>query len=521
MKIGLYLGGISPTDGGGYTLLTDQVSALSRLQRASEHEIILLHQTVGSSFVAQFSEFPSINLDAERLGVRTQSELDDLLREQQRVFEADQQRILEEERQRVLEADQQRILEEERARVEARVRQQNDEFDRRCQQIARFSDLASRVYAALYGPYSRLAPLNPPVVRNLIPQPCTLTPTLSEPPSILEEPITGGSGPSKTSEPSKPHESTEPTEPSWPTSIYIREGIQFIIYLAPWFGAIEMDIPFALVVWDLQHRISPWFPEVSAGQEWNRREKNYAELLRRAALIYTGTEQGKAEVVAYYQVPPERIRVLPFLTPHFVLDSVSKPRDADRLSKFGLPADYLFYPAQFWAHKNHVLLLEACKIVRNETGWDIGVVFTGAEKGNQKYVREYAGRLGLENQVKFLGFVEKADILELYRGAVCLAFPTFFGPDNLPPLEAFALGCPVIASDIPGAQEQLGDAAVLVSPTNERAWAEAILGLRNEEMRTQIIDAGLAVAAKDGWDDYGRRLLDSVNEFAAIRRSWS
>lgn len=479
MKIGLFLGNMSPTEGGGYTLLMEQLSAFSRLHRSYGHDIVLLHHAAGSSLAAQFSEFPSINLDAEELGVRTQQELEQILGKR-RALEAEQ-RALEEER-RAREAAQ-------RERAEALARQQQDEFERRRRKIARVSDLASRVYSALYSPYS-------------------LGNSMSQ-------------ASASTSQSTVPTQVSEPSEPSWPASIYRREGIQFIIYLAPWFGEIEMDIPFALIVWDLQHRISPWFPEVSAGPEWNRREKNYVELLRRATVIYTGTRQGRDEVVTYYQIPPERIKVLPFLTPGFVLDAAWAPRNDDRLSKFGLPAHYLFYPAQFWAHKNHVLVLEACKIVRDETGWDIGVVFTGADKGNLNYVREYSGRLGLENCVKFLGFVEKEDILELYRGAVCLVFPTFFGPDNLPPLEAFALGCPVIASDIPGAREQLGDAAILVSPTNERALAEAILGLRNDETRAQVVDAGLAVAAKADWDDYGQRLLDSVNEFASVRRAWN
>ena len=480
MKIGLFLGNMSPTEGGGYTLLMDQLSALSRLHRSCGHDIVLLHHAAGSSLAAQYSDFSSINLDAERLGVRTQQELDEILRQQR----------ADEEQRRALEA-------EERQRVEALIRQQQDEFERRRRKIARVSDLAGRVYSTLYGPYSSSVLASLPTLGN-----STSQASLPTSQSIVST------------------QSSEPSEPSWPASIYRREGIQFIIYLAPWLGEIEMDIPFALIVWDLQHRISPWFPEVSAGPEWNRREKNYVELLRRATMIYTGTGQGRDEVVAYYQIPPERIKVLPFLTPGFVLEAAKAPRDADRLSKFGLPVHYLFYPAQFWAHKNHVLVLEACRIIRDESGWDIGVVFTGADKGNLNYVREYSDRLGLENCVKFLGFVEKADILELYRGALCLVFPTFFGPDNLPPLEAFALGCPVIASDIPGAREQLGDAAILVSPTNERALAEAILGLRNDEMRTQMVDAGLAVAAKADWDDYGRRLLDSVNEFASVRRSW-
>jgi glycosyltransferase involved in cell wall biosynthesis len=486
MKIGLFLGNMSPTEGGGYTLLMDQLSALSRLRRSSGHDIVLLHHAAGSSFAAQFSEFSTINLDAERRGVRTQQELEALLHEQ-RVLETEQ---------RTHEEQRQARDAEKRERAEALIRQKDDEFERRRAKMARVSDFASRVYSALYGSYSRSASLS------------ALGTSIFQ----TSEPV---------SQPIVPAQASEPSAPSWSASICHREGIQFIIYLAPWFGEIDMDIPFALMVWDLQHRISPWFPEVSAGDEWNRREKNYAELLRRATLIFTGTRQGRDDITAYYQVPSDRIKVLPFLPPGFVLDAARTPRDTDRLSKFELPARYLFYPAQFWPHKNHVLVLEACKIVRDETGWDIGVVFTGSDKGNLNYVREYSDRLGLEKCVKFLGFVEKEDILELYRGAVCLVFPTFFGPDNLPPLEAFALGCPVIASDIPGAREQLGDAAILVSPTNERALVEAILGLRNDEMRAQIVSAGLAVAAKADWDEYGLRLLDSVTEFASVRRLWS
>jgi glycosyltransferase involved in cell wall biosynthesis len=51
-------------------------------------------------------------------------------------------------------------------------------------------------------------------------------------------------------------------------------------------------------------------------------------------------------------------------------------------------------------------------------------------------------------------------IFEFWHGR--LRYPSFFGAENLPPLEAFALGCPVIAADMPGAREQLGDAAILV-----------------------------------------------------------
>jgi glycosyltransferase involved in cell wall biosynthesis len=305
--------------------------------------------------------------------------------------------------------------------------------------------------------------------------------------------------------------------------IYTRKRIHFIVELFAGFWTNEnipfANIPFATTVWDLQHRNSPWFPEVSHQQEWEHRESGYTSL-RKAAFIYTGTQRGRMEVATFYQIPFERIRVLPFAAPAFALSAADQPRAPEVLDRFSLPPDYVFYPAQFWPHKNHVLLLEACRILRQTTGWDLNVVFCGSDKGNLDYVRAYASRLGLEGQTRFLGFVSQVELVELYRGALCLAFPTFFGPDNIPPLEAFAIGCPVLASDIPGAREQLGDAAIYFPPVDQMSLADAIFSLRNHEIRDRLVRAGRARADMNTWDDYVHGILESLDEFAAVRRTW-
>ena len=300
--------------------------------------------------------------------------------------------------------------------------------------------------------------------------------------------------------------------------IYKRNGIHFMVELVP-STAISENIPFATVVWDLQHRNSPWFPEVSHHQEWEHRESGYTSL-RKAALVYTGTQRGKMEVASFYQIPIERIRVLPFAAPAFALRAGDRPRDPEVLNRFSLPPDYVFYPAQFWPHKNHVLLLEACRILRQTAGWDLNVVFCGSDKGNLDYVRAYASRLGVGSQTRFLGFVDQVELVELYRGAFCLAFPTFFGPDNIPPLEALAIGCPVLASDVPGAREHLGEAAIYFSAVDEKSLADAILSLRHPETRERLICAGRARAEMKTWDDYVQGILESLDEFAAVRRTW-
>jgi len=307
-----------------------------------------------------------------------------------------------------------------------------------------------------------------------------------------------------------------PAQPSWDERLYARHGIEFLVRLIPW-NSMTLNVPFAAVHWDLQHRNNPWFPEVS-GAEWDRRERNFSSLLRRAAVIYTGTHQGRREIEQYYQVPAERICVVPFAAPRYAL--AGTPADAQFVARLGLPRDYLFYPAQFWTHKNHVVVLEACRLVREESGWDLGVVFSGSDKGNAAHVNAYARKLGLEAVTRNLGFVGEADLVQLYKHAYALAFATFCGPDNIPPLEAFGLGCPVIASRVPGAEEQLGDAALLFAPEDERALAARILELRDPAVRLRLIEAGERRARQGSWEDYAAAIISSLDAFSRIRRAW-
>src|SRR5205823_751648 len=101
------------------------------------------------------------------------------------------------------------------------------------------------------------------------------------------------------------------------------------------------------------------------------------------------------------------------------------------------------------------------------------------------------GELGLAGQVRFLGYVPDEDISALYRRALVLVMPTFFGPTNIPYLEAWSLGCPVITSDVRGLPEQVGDAGLLVDPRDEGALAEAIWRLRSDEaLRRSLVERG-------------------------------
>ncbi len=283
-----------------------------------------------------------------------------------------------------------------------------------------------------------------------------------------------------------------------------------------------LSIPFVFTVWDLQHRLQPYFPEVSLNKEWDTREVFYTHRLQQATYLITGTHQGKQELEHFYRIAPERIRVIPFPTPDFALENQdTKAGKADFLKQKGLPKSYFFYPAQFWPHKNHFSLLMAAKLLRDSYRINVSLVFTGSDKGNLEYIKQLVQRFGLEDNVHFLGFVSQSDLIQLYQFAEALVFPTYFGPDNLPPLEAFALGCPVIASDVPGASEQLGQAALLVKPNNFEKLALAMKSVcEDRQLRQRLIQAGLERAKLWTTKDYIYKMMAILDEFELIRYCW-
>jgi len=300
----------------------------------------------------------------------------------------------------------------------------------------------------------------------------------------------------------------------------ISSGVEIIWYLTPYF-CIAKGVPYITIVWDLQHRLQPFFPEVSTRGAWDSREQSYSINLRRAFVIIAGTETGKNEIERFYQVPPDRIKVLPHPTPKFALDAPSSD-GKQVITKYNLPEGYLFYPAQFWPHKNHIGLLLAVKLLKDKYNLVFHLVFVGSDKGNLRYIRQKVAELNLSDQVHFLGFIPQTDLIALYRNAFALTYLTFFGPENLPPLEAFALSCPVIASNVSGSQEQLGDAALLIDPKDPNQIALAVKSLHeNTSLRNTLIQRGLNRAHRWTGKDYVNGVFSILDEFEPLRHCWS
>jgi glycosyltransferase involved in cell wall biosynthesis len=292
-----------------------------------------------------------------------------------------------------------------------------------------------------------------------------------------------------------------------------------------WFVTLPLggvpSIPFIATVWDLEHRKQPYFPEVSvAGWTWAARDKFYRSILPRATYVITGTNTGKEEIVRYYNVNPENVEVISFPAPAVNPSAAACDFEWVR-SKYSIKDNFIFYPAQFWPHKNHFNLLRALDLLRKNEGIRLDLVLTGSDKGNREYVHTIVQKLNLSSAVFDLGFVSREELTSLYLNAVALVFPSFFGPDNFPPLEAFSLGCPVAAANVPGAKEQLGNAALLFAPTEPEDIADKILEIwKNLGCRERLILEGKKICQQRSSQAYVQSVCRLIDEFEPIRRCW-
>jgi len=231
-----------------------------------------------------------------------------------------------------------------------------------------------------------------------------------------------------------------------------------------------IPLPILRTIYDLMHRYERRFPEVSANGEYEAREILFSNICRYSSGLLVDAEVGKRQVVESYGVSPHKVHVLPYIPPKHIF---SHKQIDGFTGRYALPEKYIFYPANFWFHKNHQNLIRAIASLKEKLS-DLNVVFVGAAQNSYQATCELIAKFGLQEKVHIIGDVPDTDMPEFYRRARALVMPTFFGPTNIPPLEAMAFGCPVAVSDIYGMPEQLGNAALYFNPSSVEQIAQTI-----------------------------------------------
>lgn len=262
-------------------------------------------------------------------------------------------------------------------------------------------------------------------------------------------------------------------------------------------GAFITGVPSIYQPWDLQHL---HLPEFFTDDQRRWREVAYRLFCERADLVIVASEWAKMDVVSHLGIPPSKIAIVempPVVLAYPVPDTTTVEKTRHELR---LPSRFIFYPAQTWPHKNHIRLFEAMALIRDREGVDIDLVCSGSQNAHFAEIKRAARRLGLQERIRFLGFVDPMQIQSLYRLAQCMVFPSLFEGWGLPVLEAFSVGLPVACSNVTSLPAMVGDAALLFDPRDVDAMAEAILAVwQDQRLRETLSNHGYQVVGQFDW----------------------
>jgi glycosyltransferase involved in cell wall biosynthesis len=265
-----------------------------------------------------------------------------------------------------------------------------------------------------------------------------------------------------------------------------KNDIGVIYYPVQGFKKVK-NFPFVTANWDIGHKSNYAFPEFALNGKFEFREKWYGNEIYKALMVFSESEEGKKELINYTKINQERIGIVP-LFPGGVVDlHVDQTIQLNYLQENNLtPKDYFFYPAQFWAHKNHYNLLLAFREFVAEYP-NSKLVLSGSDKGNKNYIQELTNQFGLNKNVLFTGFVSNEEIYTLYKNALALVMPSLTGATNMPLLEAREISCPVICSDLEGHKEIMKDGAFYFNGLDYRELLTAMKKMKNENERDEVL----------------------------------
>ena len=305
--------------------------------------------------------------------------------------------------------------------------------------------------------------------------------------------------------------------------IFIKDNVDLVYFLSPTSWPIDLEkTNYITTIWDLSHRDDPEFPEVRWGREFERRENNYRSILPAATAVLVDSKLSKENITNRYGVDNDRVFEMPFQASIFTRkESNFRDNDIDIKKKYELNVPYVFYPAQFWSHKNHIYILEGLKDLEVNFGLKVGAIFCGEDKGNLSHIKDCAYKLKLLERIRFIGFVPNSEMPYLYKQSIALVMPTYFGPTNLPPIEAFELGTPVLYSDLKGMRDQVEDAALMLDLSDSKTLANHLKDLiENDQIAKKLIQKGKEKIRDLNAFDHLNVLKIIIKKFIFKRKTW-
>lgn len=267
---------------------------------------------------------------------------------------------------------------------------------------------------------------------------------------------------------------------------------------------------------DITYEVHPeWYPV--RGVLGMRLLSRYAA--RRADRILTCSHATRRDIVRYYGVPEERVRVTYYGVDRRFMRIEDSPAIQKVRAAYARPGEkMILYVGSIHRRRNIDRLLRAFRQVRERIG-DGRLVLVGKVEYVGQDLGALARDLGIEGHVVFADYIRDEDLVLLYNAADLFIFPSSYEGFGLPVLEAMACGTPVITAGNSSLAEIAGEAAILIDPHDIDEMAEAMCDILTDgRLRDELRVKGLAQASTFSWERTTRETLQAYEEVAAGRR---
>jgi glycosyltransferase involved in cell wall biosynthesis len=284
-----------------------------------------------------------------------------------------------------------------------------------------------------------------------------------------------------------------------------------------------LPCPYVMTVHDMQEHMSRARQPGGFWGTWHLQMTR--RVLRGATRIFAVSQFTKTEIQKLFEIPASRIEVVYNAIDERFLGGHASAADRELIAeRYQVNYPFLLYAGRISPHKNVVRMIEAfstlkAELEKTQTFPDLKLIIIGDDLSGNPDLRRTVIRSGVQNDVRFLGFVPIETLRIFYDAAKIFVFPSLYEGFGLPPLEAMAHGTPVVASNVSSLPEVVGNAAVLVNPENVFEIMRALHRvLTNQPLRDRMKDRGYEQVSRFSWDSSVRRVLEVYRQVGRRER---
>jgi glycosyltransferase involved in cell wall biosynthesis len=280
-----------------------------------------------------------------------------------------------------------------------------------------------------------------------------------------------------------------------------------------------LPCPYVITVHDMLEHLSRAQQQTGLRGAWQMQMTR--QVLRGAARIFAVSNFTRTEIEKMFEIPACKIEVVYNAIDERFLSGHASPTDREFIEqRYQVNYPFLLYAGRISPHKNVVRMIEAfsalkAELEKEQAYPDLKLIIIGDDLSGNPDLRRTVVRSGVQNDVRFLGFVPIEVLRIFYDSAKIFVFPSLYEGFGLPPLEAMAHGTPVVTSNATSLPEVVGNAAVLVNPENVFDIMRALHRvLMDEGLRCRMKERGYRQVTKFSWENSVRRVLDVYQQVA-------